>query len=252
MPRSASSWAHSSRPRSRRWCCGPATASTAASRSRDRRPRPRRHPGRLPGGRVDPGARFLMVEAPRREDLDGVPGSLVGQGRCRPSEPVSLTRTDHAVRCQHARRADGRGLPSVVRSTPTRSRPPACLRNTVSPGSSSPTTTARVGPARLAGRAVPGSRLRAGRPVAGAGARRVDGRPRRRRPRRQVGGRPHPRRRTPELAVVNADDTIVEVAAIMARLRCPLAAVVSGDRMIGVITASRLLQTALCRYRTDA
>ena len=49
----------------------------------------------------------------------------------------------------------------------------------------------------------------------------------------------------PELAVVNANDTIVEVAAIMARLRCPLAAVVSGERIVGVITASRLLQTAL-------
>ena len=49
----------------------------------------------------------------------------------------------------------------------------------------------------------------------------------------------------PELAVVNADDTIIEVAAIMARLRCPLAAVMRDDHMIGVITASRLLQAAL-------
>jgi len=49
----------------------------------------------------------------------------------------------------------------------------------------------------------------------------------------------------PELAVVNADDTIVEVAAIMARLRCPLAAVVKDDRIIGVVTASRLIQMAL-------
>ncbi len=49
----------------------------------------------------------------------------------------------------------------------------------------------------------------------------------------------------PELAVVNADDTILEVAAIMARLRCPLAAVLKGDRLIGVVTASRLLELAL-------
>lgn len=49
----------------------------------------------------------------------------------------------------------------------------------------------------------------------------------------------------PELAVVNDDDTIVEVAAVMARLRCPLAAVMRGGEMIGVITASRLLQLAL-------
>lgn len=49
----------------------------------------------------------------------------------------------------------------------------------------------------------------------------------------------------PELAIVNADDTIIEVAAIMARLRCPLAAVMRDDHMIGVITATRLLQSAL-------
>jgi len=49
----------------------------------------------------------------------------------------------------------------------------------------------------------------------------------------------------PELAVVNDDDTIVEVAAIMARLRCPLAVVMRGDVPVGVITASRLLQLAL-------
>jgi len=50
---------------------------------------------------------------------------------------------------------------------------------------------------------------------------------------------------TPELAVVNHDDTIVEVAAVMARLRCPLAAVMENDRLTGVITASRLLELAL-------
>jgi CBS domain-containing protein len=55
-------------------------------------------------------------------------------------------------------------------------------------------------------------------------------------------------REAPELAVVKADDTIVEVAAIMARLRCPLAAVMSGTELIGVITASRLLQKALAPH----
>jgi predicted transcriptional regulator len=49
----------------------------------------------------------------------------------------------------------------------------------------------------------------------------------------------------PEPAMVKADDTIVEVAAVMARLRSPLAAVMDGETMIGVITASRLLQLAL-------
>jgi CBS domain-containing protein len=48
-----------------------------------------------------------------------------------------------------------------------------------------------------------------------------------------------------ELAAVNHDDTIIEVAAIMARLRCPLVAVMKGDTLLGVITASRLLELAL-------
>jgi CBS domain-containing protein len=53
---------------------------------------------------------------------------------------------------------------------------------------------------------------------------------------------PHERR---ELAAVNYDDTIIEVAALMARLRCPLAAVMKDGKLIGVITASRLLELAL-------
>lgn len=50
---------------------------------------------------------------------------------------------------------------------------------------------------------------------------------------------------TTELARVGSDDTIIEVAAVMARLRCPLVAVMEGTRMIGVISASRLLELAL-------
>ena len=49
----------------------------------------------------------------------------------------------------------------------------------------------------------------------------------------------------PPVASVKIDDTIVEVAAVMARLRCPLAAVLNGREMVGVITASRLLEVAL-------
>jgi len=45
-----------------------------------------------------------------------------------------------------------------------------------------------------------------------------------------------------ELPVVNHDDTVVEVAAIMARLRCPLVAVVKDNDIVGAITASRLLE----------
>jgi CBS domain-containing protein len=49
----------------------------------------------------------------------------------------------------------------------------------------------------------------------------------------------------PELAVVNADDTLLEVAALMARLRSPLVVVAHGGEIIGAITASRLLELAL-------
>ncbi len=48
-----------------------------------------------------------------------------------------------------------------------------------------------------------------------------------------------------ELAVLKADDTIVEVATLMARLRSPLAAVMDDGRLVGVVTASRLLELAL-------
>jgi CBS domain-containing protein len=44
---------------------------------------------------------------------------------------------------------------------------------------------------------------------------------------------------------VDADDTIIEVAAIMARHRSPLLAVMKDGQMHGVITASRLLAAAL-------
>lgn len=43
----------------------------------------------------------------------------------------------------------------------------------------------------------------------------------------------------------NADDTIIKVAAEMARLRSPLIAVTKDGKLHGVITASRLLAAAL-------
>jgi CBS domain-containing protein len=45
--------------------------------------------------------------------------------------------------------------------------------------------------------------------------------------------------------VADADDTIIEVAATMARVRSPLVAVVKDGKLHGVITASRLLAAAL-------
>jgi signal-transduction protein with cAMP-binding, CBS, and nucleotidyltransferase domain len=48
-----------------------------------------------------------------------------------------------------------------------------------------------------------------------------------------------------EIPVVNHDDTILEIAAIMARLRCPLVVVTRDDRIVGAITASRLLELAI-------
>ena len=46
---------------------------------------------------------------------------------------------------------------------------------------------------------------------------------------------------------VDVGDTIIEVAAIMARHRSPLLAVMKGGDLQGVITASRLLAAALGR-----
>ncbi|HET7305463.1 MAG TPA: CBS domain-containing protein [Segeticoccus sp.] len=50
-----------------------------------------------------------------------------------------------------------------------------------------------------------------------------------------------------DLAVAHADDTVLELSAAMARLRSPLVAVVEDDRVVGVVTASRLLQLVLPR-----
>ena len=48
-----------------------------------------------------------------------------------------------------------------------------------------------------------------------------------------------------EIPVVNHDDTILEIAAIMARLRCPLVVVSRGGKIVGAVTASRLLELAI-------
>jgi CBS domain-containing protein len=49
----------------------------------------------------------------------------------------------------------------------------------------------------------------------------------------------------PHMAAVKWDDTIVEVAAVMARDRSPLVAVMGDEGLVGVITASRILEVAL-------
>lgn len=48
-----------------------------------------------------------------------------------------------------------------------------------------------------------------------------------------------------DVPAAHADDTIIEVAAIMARYRSPLIAVMKDGNLRGVITASRLLSAAL-------
>jgi CBS domain-containing protein len=48
-----------------------------------------------------------------------------------------------------------------------------------------------------------------------------------------------------DIPAANADDTIIEVAALMVRLRSPLIAVLKNGKLHGVITASRLLSAAL-------
>jgi len=51
--------------------------------------------------------------------------------------------------------------------------------------------------------------------------------------------------RRQRVPVVDGDDTIIEVAEVMARLRSPLVAAVKDGKLRGVITASRLLAAAL-------
>jgi CBS domain-containing protein len=48
-----------------------------------------------------------------------------------------------------------------------------------------------------------------------------------------------------EIAVVNHDDTLLEIAAVMARLRSPLVVVMRRREVIGAVTASRLLELAI-------
>lgn len=50
------------------------------------------------------------------------------------------------------------------------------------------------------------------------------------------------------MPAVASDDTIIEVAAVMARDHSPLVAVVSDKQLVGVITASRLLEVALAMH----
>jgi CBS domain-containing protein len=54
-----------------------------------------------------------------------------------------------------------------------------------------------------------------------------------------------PRQDVDELPIVDADATGLEVAAVMARMHSPLVAVVDGDRVIGAITVSQLLDYLL-------
>ena len=48
-----------------------------------------------------------------------------------------------------------------------------------------------------------------------------------------------------DLAVANPDDTVLELAAIMARLHSPLVAVVEDDQLIGCVTLPRVLDVLL-------
>ncbi|MGH3715690.1 MAG: CBS domain-containing protein [Micromonosporaceae bacterium] len=48
-----------------------------------------------------------------------------------------------------------------------------------------------------------------------------------------------------ELPVVEGDATVLEVAAMMARMRSPLVAVVAGEEMLGAITLDSLLDRML-------
>jgi CBS domain-containing protein len=50
-----------------------------------------------------------------------------------------------------------------------------------------------------------------------------------------------------ELPVVDGDDTVLEIAALMARTRTPVVAVVEGGRIIGAVTLDALLDRMLPR-----
>ncbi|WP_020389826.1 CBS domain-containing protein [Kribbella catacumbae] len=54
--------------------------------------------------------------------------------------------------------------------------------------------------------------------------------------------------RPDELPVVNHDDTALEIAAIMARLHCPLVVVLKDEKILGAITASRLLELVMAAH----
>jgi CBS domain-containing protein len=54
--------------------------------------------------------------------------------------------------------------------------------------------------------------------------------------------------RPSELPVVKHDDTALEIAAIMARLRCPLVVVLKDGKILGAVTASRLLELVMAPH----
>ncbi|MFI5706470.1 CBS domain-containing protein [Kribbella sp. NPDC051620] len=54
--------------------------------------------------------------------------------------------------------------------------------------------------------------------------------------------------RPAELPVVKHDDTALEIAAIMARLRCPLVVVLKDRKILGAVTASRLLELVMAPH----
>jgi CBS domain-containing protein len=48
-----------------------------------------------------------------------------------------------------------------------------------------------------------------------------------------------------DLAVANPDDTVLEIAVLMARTHSPLVAVVEDDLLVGCVTLPRLLDVLL-------
>jgi CBS domain-containing protein len=53
------------------------------------------------------------------------------------------------------------------------------------------------------------------------------------------------RRDVDEIPIVDPDATTIEIAAVLARTRIPVAAVVEGERLLGAVTVSRLLDHLL-------
>ena len=196
----------------------PAAAQPAVLRDRGggaARRRPRRRPGRLPGGRPPSTTR----PAGRQ--------STITCGRDRPGPHGALPVDRHGRRRDGRRPPHGRAAPAGPRRLRTgwtadagSCRAPRCC------ASSSPATCRTTPRSPGSSASAPPSGCWASCPAATV---------------RDL----LPSRPDTDLAVANPDDTVLELAALMARLHSPLVAVVEDDLLAGCVTLPRVLDVLL-------